>query len=435
MIDGKRKFWQHPWRFRESITLASGIIVVGFLLQVMTGAFNFDLLKYPVNLIFGLLFILLLTIGSFWRKSGFYKWFSGVSSAVTLIAALLILGLVMGLTPQKESLPPISGRLQGGTSIPSLLGFDRMTSSWPFVLIYVLTLLSLGALIVRRIIAFRVKDYAFCLNHIGLWIILFSSGLGAADRERYVMSVYEGEVEWRGINAANEMKELPVAIELNDFYMEVYPPHLAVIDRNTGNIQPENKPDFYAIDTQKTEGKLAEWTIRLEKYIHQAVRNSDSTYHEVFMPGASPAAKVTAINRTTGEEHGGWVCAGNVSQLYMTLNLDTNYCIAMLRPEPKRFVSDIQVYRKDKTVEHALLEVNKPFRTGAWMMYQFSYDDAAGNLSNYSMIELVYDPWLPFVYVGICLLAVGSVCMIWTGNKSGANEYKKTPKINKDDVE
>jgi len=405
------RIWQFPWRYKESIATVSGIIAVGLLLQITTGAFDFSLLKFPVNLILGLSVLLFLFIFSFWRKHDFYKWFSGIPFSVTLLTALLVLAIIMGLIPQMYS------HSEGNTSLHSILGFDRMVSSWSMVLIYFLTILSLGALIVRRLIAFQIKDYTFYLNHIGLWLILFASGLGAADMERYMMRVYEGEVEWRGTTGRNEIKELPIAIELNDFYMEVYPPRVVVIDRNTGLVQPENKPEFLTIDARKPEGKLAGWTIRIDEYIHQAIRNSDSSYHEIHMPGSSPAAKITAINSSTGAERSGWVCAGNAAQLYMTLNLDTNHCVAMMRPEAKRFVSDIHVYRKDKGVEHTLLEVNKPYRAGAWMIYQHSYDETAGNLSKYSGMELVYDPWLPLVYIGIFLLAIGALSLIWTGNK------------------
>lgn len=404
--------WQIPWRYKESVALVSGIVMVGFLLQLAVGSFDFGLLKYPVNLIFGLFLILWLFVFSLFRKNAFYSWFTGVPFAVTGIAALLVLGLIMGLTPQ------VTGHSHGnGHSIPSALGFDRMTSSWAFILVYFLLLMSLGALIVRRMFGFRLKDYAFYLNHIGLWLMLFAAGLGAADMERYTMRVYEGEVEWRASDAKNEIQELPIAVELNDFEMDVYPPHLTVIDRNTGAVQPEGKPDFFTIDAKRPEGKLADWDVRLEKYIHEAVRNSDSTYHEVRMPGSSPAAEIAVRNRYTGEERRGWVCSGNKSQLYRVLNLDTTYSIAMMRPEPKRFVSDIHVYRKDKDVEYTLLEVNKPYRAGAWTIYQYSYDEVAGRLSNYSVLELVYDPWLWLVYIGILLLAAGSVCMLWIGNK------------------
>jgi uncharacterized membrane protein HdeD (DUF308 family) len=33
------------------------------------------------------------------------------------------------------------------------------------------------------------------------------------------------------------------------------------------------------------------------------------------------------------------------------------------------------------------------------------------------VLELVKDPWLPVVYVGIFMVAIGAICMIFTANK------------------
>lgn len=412
-----RKMWQYPWRYKESIAFVSGIIFVGLVLQLITGSFDFSIIQFPVNIIIGISLLVLLCLFFLFRRHPFYKWFSGVPFAITLITALLILGIIMGFTPQK------AGHAGGKQSFFSLLGFDRMTSSWPFVLIYFFILLSLGTLILRRLIPFRRKDYAFYLNHIGLLVLLFAAGLGSADIRRYVMHIREGETEWRVFSEQKDVLELPIAIELNDFYMEEYPPKLAVINRNTGQVQPEEAPEYFHIDTKRLEGKLAGWDVRLETYIHEAIRNSDSTYHEVHMPGASPAAYINARNRVTGESVAGWICGGNISQLYMVLNLDSTYCVVMTQPEPKRFVSDIHIMTEDRREAHALLEVNKPYRMGNWMLYQYGYDNDAGKLSTYSSIELVYDPWVTPVYIGIFMLAAGSVCMVWSGNrrKGGAN--------------
>ncbi len=409
-MEKKRQFWQFPWRYKESVAFVGGIIAVGLVLQLSAGAFNFALLRWPVNIIWGGIMILFLLLFSRKRQSPFYQWFSGVYVAVTLIGALVILGVVMGLTPQAASSDGMDG-------LPFRLGFTRMTSAWSFVLIYFFTLLSLGALVIRRLFFFRIKDYAFYLNHIGLWILLFAAGMGTADLRRYVMHVREGEVEWRVYNEKNEVLDLPIAIELNDFYMEEYPPKLTVIDRETGVSQPENKPEYFQIDKKQPEGSIHDWDISLKEYIHEAIRNSDSTYHEVRMPGASPAAKVEVRNRKTRVRQEGWVCAGNMAQLYKVLNLDEQYCLTMTRPEPRRFVSDINVYSENGKQKHVLLEVNKPCTIGNWMLYQYGYDNDAGNMSTYSSIELVYDPWVIPVYLGIFLLACGSVCMLWMGNK------------------
>lgn len=415
MEQQKRKMWQFPWRYKESIAFIAGFIVVGFILQLTIGKFNFYLLHNPVNLIVGGAIILFLVLFSFARKSTFYQWFSGVPFSVSLIGALLVLGLVMGFTPQVLRLNPHD------EDIFSALGFRQVTSCWAFVIIYVLTLLSLGSLITRRLIALKKQDYAFYLNHIGLWILLFAAGLGSADMKRYVMHVYEGEVEWRVYSDNGDVLELPIAIQLNDFYMEEYPPKFAIIDRKSGLPQPEEKPDYFQIDEHIPKGRLGDWDIELVEYIHNAVRNSDSTYNEVNMPGASPAAKIIAKNNK-GEVRQGWVCGGNVAQLYMKLDLDTNYCIVATRPEPKRFVSDINIFTEDDDDAHALLEVNKPYKMGHWMIYQYGYDNEVGKMSNYSSMELVYDPWLYPVYLGIIMLAAGSICLLWVGNKKTKKE-------------
>ncbi len=410
MDNNQRKIWQFPWQYKESLVFVGGIVLIGFVLQLAVGIFDFTLLQWPVNIILGGVMILFLFLFATKRKSMLYLWFSGIPMAVTLIGTLLVLGIIMGLTPQLTT-------ADSTENFPSHLGLTRMTSSWPFVLVYLITLLSLGALIIRRMIPFRIKNYAFYLNHTGLWLLLFSAGMGASDIKNYAMYIYEGETEWRAHDDQNNVANLPVAIELNDFYMEEYPPKLAIIDRETGFAQPEGKPFYYQIDEKQREGNIAGWHISLKEYIHQAVRNSDSTYHEVRMPGASPAAKIEIRNLRNGISKEGWVCAGNLSQLYMVLNLNEKNCVIMTSPEPKRFVSDINVFSEDGHCAHTLLEVNKPYKLGHWMLYQYGYDQEAGNLSSYSIIKLVYDPWMIPVYTGILLLACGSVCMLWSGNK------------------
>ena len=403
--------WQFPWGYKESFAFVGGVVFIGFILQLSFGAFDFTLLQYPANISLGGIIILFLLLFSLKRKSRLYQWFSGVSLAVTLIGALVVLGVIMGLTKQVDQDATVN-------DLPFRVGFTHITSAWYFVLVYFITLLSLGALIVRRIIPFQLKDYAFYLNHIGLWVLLFSAGMGASDLRKYIMYVEKGEIEWRVYNdKKNKMLELPIAIKLNEFRMEEYPPKLTLIDRKTGMSQPEKKPEYFQIDTKQPEGKLNGWDISLKEYIQDAVHSSDTTYREVPMPGSSPAAKIEISNPQTGVRKSGWVCAGNLAQPYMVVNVDTLYCVAMTRAEPKRFVSNIDIFMEDGRRGHTLLEVNKPYKIGNWMIYQYGYDNEAGNMSTYSSFELVYDPWVIPVYIGFILLACGSVCLLWSGNK------------------
>ena len=402
----QRTFWQSPWGYAQSLVVVAGILLIGFLLQILIGSFSFYLLAFPVNIIVGIVILLsCLLAGWRFRNSWPVQWFSGQSMSVCLIVALLLLSLIMGLIPQL------------GEEHPShtFLGWETMTRNWAFVFIYLLTLLSLGILIVRRLISFRWRDYAFYLNHMGLWLLLMASGLGYADMERYVMHVYEGDTERRVYGSDEQVKELPIAIELKDYRMDVYQPRLALIDRRTGEVLPAGSPEYFPIDLDNTEGHLGGYGIRLQQYIHQAIRNSDSTYREVPMPGSSPAALIQV--RFNGRPMEGWVCAGNRAQLYQPLTLDSLLAVVMTPPEPRSFTSDVVVYTRGGDTQSATLSVNHPVSTGAWTIYQYGYDENAGALSAYSSFELVYDPWLWPVYVGVWMMMVGSACLIWQGRK------------------
>ncbi|MFR9503039.1 MAG: cytochrome c biogenesis protein ResB [Rikenellaceae bacterium] len=402
-----RKIWQTPWGYSESIVVTGGIIFIGFILQLTTGSFNFFLLSNPVNIITGLvLFGISLLLAHPFKKSSFSRWVSSVEMSVTLIASILLLTIIMGLTPQVGI----------GATSKMALGFDSMTSNWSFVLLYAFTLLSLGVTIQRHLSHLRLKrDIPFILLHAGLWLLLAASGLGYADMERYVMYVEEGETQWRVYDDDGNVKELPIAIKLNDFDMEVYEPRLVIIDRTSGEAQPIGKPQYYQIDLDNLDGSIAGWDICVEEYIHKAVRNSDSTYREVPMPGATPAAKVTA---TRGDNiFSGWVCGGSRLQAYMSLPLDENHSIVMTPADPRRYLSDVEVYTEQGDALAATIEVNSPLMISSWAIYQYGYDNAAGDLSTYSSFELVYDPWLLPVYVGILLMMLGAVAMVLLGRK------------------
>ena len=88
----------------------------------------------------------------------------------------------------------------------------------------------------------------------------------------------------------------------------------------------------------------------------------------------------------------------------------------MTRPEPKRFLSKVDIFTKDgKEYLNQEIEVNKPFKTGDWTIYQYGYDNEAGKLSSYTSLELVYDPWLTYAYIWIGLLFVSSIALVIQG--------------------
>ncbi|MDL2209639.1 cytochrome c biogenesis protein ResB [Desulfovibrio sp. OttesenSCG-928-O18] len=404
-----RKLWQFPWQYRESALFIGGLAAVGFALQLAVGHFDFFLLHAPANLFASAALVALILLGTLCRRTALVRWLSGVPFAVCCVAALLLFSLIMGLTPQVARVDPHAH------NIFSDLGFTRVTASWPFVFLYAVTLLSLGLTVARRLTTFKKRDLAFCCNHLGLWILLLAAGMGAADMQRFVMYVREGETEWRVYSAAKDVLELPVAIKLKDFSMEEYPPKLVIINRESGIPQPEGRPWTFQIDEKRPQGALGEWSLTLEEYLHEAVKTGD-LYRHSPMPASTPAARVKAVNARTGETKTGWVCGGgNIPGFFASLALDEKHTLVMTEPEPKRFASDITVLTKDGITKNAVLEVNKPVRAGSWMIYQYGYDNQAGKMSTYSSMELVHDAWLVPAYAGIALMVAGSMLLIFTG--------------------
>lgn len=414
MIQHRSPWWSSPWSYKESFASVAGILFAGIMLQLYIGSFNYAIIRFPVNIYLLIATLLLVLALGIRPKSSLFLWLSSVPLSIANLSGLLLYSLIMGLTMQAPANEP-------GQSI---VGFDAITRSWPFVMLYYFTLLNLSCATLRRLLHFHWHDYAFYFNHFGLLVLLYAAGFGAADMRRYVMHVEEGTTEWRVYNEKDEVLELPLAIKLNDFYMEEYIPRLTIIDRTTGEAVPAGNPQFWQIDSLKNLTELGVWTIKLEKYIHEAVRINDSTYQHIPMPGSCPAALVRVENPNENFAKTGWICAGNFAQLYMTLELNAQLSLVMTRPEPKLFRSHIEVYTQDEERFEAQLEVNKPLRVGPWMIYQYSYDSDRGKASTYSSFELVYDPWMLWVYIGLGLFLAGSICLLWEGNKKSRRRKK-----------
>ena len=79
---------------------------------------------------------------------------------------------------------------------------------------------------------------------------------------------------------------------------------------------------------------------------------------------------------------------------------------------PKRFASDISVHTEDGKTVHGIVEVNKPLKVNGWKIYQYSYDVKKGPESAYSVFQLVKDPWIAWVYLGIFMMLAGALCLM-----------------------
>ena len=302
--------WQKTWKYSEAAEVGLGLTAVGVILQLVSGKIEWDVLAFPVNLILvAVLLAALLLMHSLRHRVHLFSWLGGIPCAVVSICFAAGLTMIMGLVRQAVPYAEIPGVL--GRS-----GLRQMLSAWYFVLPYTWMTVSLGMATLRvAASAWTSRTLPFILNHLGLFLVLVCGVAGSADMKRLSMIAYEGSPEWRAIDKTKPsggVIELPIAIELNDFIMEVYP------------------------QTQS----------------------------------------------------------------------------------PKRFASDVTIYVKDsEETSHTVsgtIEVNHPFSVKGWKIYQTGYDERLGNESPYSIFELVRDPWLPAVYIGLVMMLAGAVSLFLT---------------------
>lgn len=414
-----RRIWEKPWSYTEGFIVAGGIVLAGLLLQLLLGNIRPADFGSPVNITVGALFVAgLLCCHFLLRDNHVVRWLSGVRSTVPALLVMLLFTVILGLTPQFSVYEP---QEQLPNNIFSRMGWYRMTTSWAFVFLSFYILVILGLTVLRKTRKSQSwRLIGFYLNHVGLFFALGGGLLGSGDMQRYTMTVVEGNTEWRAHDALGNLKELPVAIELDTFIIEEYPPKLVVIDNRTGKILPVNRPESYMFERLGKSTQLNGNTVEVLEYIPQAALVRDSAFTSVvpmLMDGAATALKVRVTNPSLKAPVEGWVSNGSYLFPYQVLYIDETSSVAMPVQEVKKYTSQVTVFTEAGNRKKANIEVNKPLSIEDWIIYQYSYDEKMGKYSKTSVFELVRDPWLPVVYTGIFMLLAGALFLFIAGPK------------------
>ena len=195
---------------REGFLIGGGLIIAGLMLELSVGPVVWEAFRWPVNGMVLAGFLGIVAIIFLLRKKVYGFQFIGTyRAAIPALVYAVVLTIVMGLTRQAVN----------GTWLNNMLSF------WPFVLIYAYMAVILGLVVLRRFSVLRhcrsIRDVAFLLNHLGLFLAMTTATLGNADMQRLKMITVKGEPEWRALSQ-QQIVEMPLAIELKDFVMETY---------------------------------------------------------------------------------------------------------------------------------------------------------------------------------------------------------------------
>lgn len=423
--------WTKPYTLREGTAIAAGLALTGLLLQLTVGPVEWAVFAWPANIV--VLALLVAALVAMWllrARAYLLRFVTTMAAAVPAIALAAALTIVMGLTRQVgDGQPPADP-----------IGLTRMLGFWPFVLAYLWLAVIVGEVAIKQLAARSWRRVPSLVSHAGLFVVIVCGTLGAADMQRLKMYCETGKPEWRGLDAQGTVHELPVALQLDRFTIDEYPPKLMVVDGG-GLPLPHDKPQQLLVDRKDARGTVAGWTIRVERYLDPAIpamfegmaaqmpegmmghlrmdslgmaRNRGG-YVASRARGAACALLVTATRGRTVRS--GWVSCGSYRFPYQALRLDSAHTLAMPQREPRRYASTVEVYTQGGDHLQAEVEVNRPLKVAGWDVYQLSYDEQKGKWSDVSVFELVRDPWLPVVYVGIFMLLAGAVGMFLTSGR------------------
>lgn len=410
--ESSRKTWTQPWSYREGTIVTATILLIGFGIQVASGGTVLLLAGFPWNLIAGLVFLALLIIAFVhWQKHPIVKGLGSVKAALPAILGFTFLVLLMGFV--KQDVEPKS-------TLVRTLGLTHLVKTWPFILINLYLMILLGIVTLKRLTPFNFINAGFFLNHFGLFLVLFSTALGSSDIQRVTMNCYENETEHNALDASEKPIEMPMTIKLLNFNIDEFRPKVTIIDNKTGQVVIDRgKNPFELLDRNSLD--LNGYHLDIEQFLESSGKVGDA-YFSANEPGSAPSAKVKVTK--DGTEISGWVSSGSYVNQPEALKLDETNSLVMLPAEPRKFSSELNIQTKNGKNVTTTIEVNQPFHIDGWTIYQLSYNTEMGRWSNLSVLELVRDPWLPIVYLGIFLMMAGAAFLFITGKpKNGGTDH------------
>ena len=365
------------------------------MLQLIVGDFSNGWLRYPWSAIAAINYLYLLVLAYAFEDR--WKWLRSLRdtrSSVVALASMVVMTILFGLTRQDGSVDGVVGAL----------GFTRMTSSWPFILLLVNFVTSLGLAVVDDWRWFRQRKISTLLTHTAVFVALAAAMFGSGDKLRVRMPLYLDRPSYMAVDAAGEEREVPFVVTLREFKMDEYPPKLYIYDSAAESLSQE------FLSVEDGSAVVGGWKLEVTEYLPMAGRISESEeYRSMQHVGAAHAAYVVATR--SAERIEGWVSCGSYIFEGSALELGEGRVVVMPKPEAKRYLSRIEVEKTDGSVEHFDVEVNHPAKVGAWHIYQSSYDAERGRWSTMSVVECVRDGWYDIVHVALWMILAAAAVM------------------------
>jgi hypothetical protein len=216
------------------------------------------------------------------------------------------------------------------------------------------------------------------------------------------MIIFEGDAENRiWLEDSGRVKELPFHIKLKDFRIEYYKPEYLEILTHQGRSKIPVEigsalsigPDFGTITI-----------VRVFENFKISIDGDNKTVVDDPQPGYNPALEVLIKNPD------GAVITKYVFERFPDYIHPEDKLLLRYYKSVRDYISDIQVIKDGNVVAEKTIEVNHPLHFGGYHFYQSSYDT---EVHRYTVLSVVSDTGLDFVYAGYMALVAGVFWHLW----------------------
>jgi hypothetical protein len=274
-----------------------------------------------------------------------------------------------------------------------------------------ITVLTAAFVIFRRLISLP----GLLLVHAGCILILagalWGSGTGLKIHNRLFgtdkiqtgqMTILEEDAENRiRLEDSDQTKELPFHIKLKDFRIEYYKPEYLEILTHQGRSKiPVEVGSVWSIGPDL--GTIT--IVRVFENFKISIDGDNKTVIDDPQPGYNPALEVRIKNPD------GAVTTKYVFERFPDYIYPEDKFLLRYHKSVRDYISDIQVIKDGNVVAEKTIEVNHPLHFGGYHFYQSSYDTLA---HRYTVLSVVSDTGLDFVYAGYLTLGVGVFWHFW----------------------
>ena len=402
------------WGYKRSFLRCALLFLAGTTLQMAFGDIDNSFLRYPWGVIIAINYVYLLVLIHF--KQERWSWLRQLSdhyACTSSLVAMIAMTIIFGLTRQDPTTEGLVG----------VLGFSRMTSSWPFNILLLYFTTTTGLAVMEDLRHLRKRRVAAVMSHLAVFVVLVAGIFGSGDKLRVSVNTHLDKPTYVGVDRAGKPTELPFAVTLKEFKMDEYPPKLYLLNTATET----SSRDFLSVEEVGATTTIDGWELSAVQYLDMAGRMPEqSDFIEMNHVGAAPAVLVRAKNIRSGEQREGWVSCGSFIFEPSYIFLTDKLAVAMPRREAKRYLSRVEVMKESGEKENFNIEVNHPARVGAWRIYQVGYDTARGRWSATSVLECVRDGWYSAVHIALwTMLAAGVVMFATAGGRKRRKEEKR----------